>query len=315
VPPDLSVVIPSHHRTDLLTLCVRSVLLHAPPRTEVLVVDDASSDWSVSTAAKALGVACLRLPQQRGFCAAANAGIHATRGGVVELLNDDAEATAGWAEAALALFGDPTVGAVAPLVLSWTPSRRHDRIDSAGDRYYHGGVAAKRGHGERLGPDHQRPRQVFGASGAGAFYRRDALRRAGCFPEGFEAYFEDVDLAFRINRAGYAILYTPAARVLHRGAASYGRLKRCVLERQSRNDERVFWRNLPRPALMRALPSHLAVLAGRACRRWREGTLAPFVCGRLRLLGEIPSLWRHRHQLEALGPATPNLWQVERSFW
>src|SRR5205823_3453670 len=128
--------------------------------------------------------------------------------------------------------------------------------------YYLGGVAGKRGHGEPLGPAYLRACRVFGASGSSAFYRRDVLLRVGAFPETFGAYFEDVDLSFRLHRAGYQVCFEPAARVLHRVSASYGRPRRRLLEQQSRNEELVFWRNLPAAALTRAVPLHLAVLAG-----------------------------------------------------
>jgi GT2 family glycosyltransferase len=314
LPVSLSVVIPSHQRADLLRACLATVTRHAPPGTEVVVVDDASPGGAVSAAARAFaGVRVLRLPRRRGFCAAVNAGIGSAGGDVVELLNDDTEVTPGWADAALAAFADPTVGAVAPLVLCWPDGRR---VDSAGDRYYLGGVAGKRGHGEPLGPVHLRPGRVFGASASSAFYRRDALTRVGAFPESFGAYFEDVDLSFRLNRAGYQVCFEPASRVLHRVSASYGRPWRRLLEQQARNEERVFWRNLSGRDLVRALPRHLAVLAAKAWRRWQEGSLAPFLCGRLRVLGEVFALARHRRHLRELGPAADAArWGVELSFW
>jgi GT2 family glycosyltransferase len=303
VLPDLSVVIPSHSRPDLLRRCLSSVIRHAPPGTQVIVVDDGSPAGVVGrAAAEFAGVELVRLPRRRGFCAAANAGIAAARGAIVELLNDDAEVTAGWAAAALAAFRDPRVAAVAPLVLCWPDGLR---VDSAGDRYYVGGVAGKRCHGEALGPAHLRPGRVFGASGSSAFYRRDVLLRVGGFPEAFGAYFEDVDLAFRLHRAGYHVYFEPAARVLHRVSASYGRPDRRLLEQQSRNEERVFWRNLPRGALAGAVPRHLGVLAGKAWRRWREGTLLPFLYGRLRVLQELPAILQHRRLLRQLGPDRP----------
>jgi GT2 family glycosyltransferase len=310
----LSVVIPSHNRADLLQACLASVARHAPPGTQVVVVDDGSPGGQVAAVANGFtGVEVVRLPRRMGFCAAANAGIRAARGAIVEMLNDDTEVTEGWAAAALRAFRDGAVAAVAPLVLYWPDGQR---VDSAGDRYYVGGVAGKRGHGEPLCPEHLRPGPVFGASASSAFYRRAALVRVGAFPESFGAYFEDVDLAFRLHRAGYRIWFEPAARVLHHVSASYGPPRRDLVERQSRNEEQVYWRNLPAGALARAWPAHLVVLAAKAWRRWREGTLVPFVCGRLRLLGDWPALLGHRRRLRHLGPGKGvDAWQVEDRFW
>jgi GT2 family glycosyltransferase len=306
----LSIVIPCYQRTDLLAACLRSVTCHAPAGTEVIVVDDASTGGQVGRVASDFaGVRGLRLRRRSGFCMAANAGIRASTGNIIELLNDDTEVQAGWADAALACFADPDIAAVAPLVLTGPDGTV---VDSAGDRYYLGGVAGKRGHGEKLTPEFLRSRSVFGASASSAFYRRSALKRVGGFPDSFRAYFEDVDLAFRLQRAGYRAVFEPTSRVWHKGSASYGRPRRRLLEQQSHNEERVFWRNIPGRDLLRALPRHVAVLAGKAVRRWREGTLVPFLCGRLRLLTEIPELMRHRRQLTVLGPIAPiESWQVD----
>ncbi len=316
MPARLSVVIPSHNRADLLGCCLASVLRHAPAGAEVVVVDDASPGGAVfAAAATFLGVRVVRLPQRGGFCAAANAGLHAATHPVVELLNDDTEVEAGWAEAALKWFDDPVVAAVAPLVLRRSQSER-PTIDSAGDRYYLGGVAAKRGVDRALGSDYLQARPVFGASASSAFYRRDAVLAVGGFPEHFAAYFEDVDLSFRLHRAGGRIVYEPAARVWHRVSASYGRPSGALLEQQARNEERVFWRNLPGRALLRALPLHLAVLAAKAWRRWREGQLLPFLRGKLGVLGETAELLHHRRWLNALGSGRDwTDWGVEPRFW
>jgi GT2 family glycosyltransferase len=309
----LSVVVPSHNRADLLRLCLASVARHAPAGTEVVVVDDASPGGAVAAAAAAFpGVRVVRLARRGGFCKAANAGVTAATQEVVELLNDDTEVEAGWAEAALAWFADPAVGAVAPLTLQHSDGGE-PRIDSAGDRYFVGGVAGKRGRGEPVGPEHLRARPVFGASASSAFYRRSAFLSAGGFPEEFGAYFEDVDLAFRLHWVGYRVMYEPASRVRHRVSASYGRPCRGLLEQQARNEERVFWRNLPGRLLWRALPLHLAVLAAKAWRRWRAGELRPWLCGKLRLLGEAGDVLRRR-RLHAPG-ATGGDWELEERFW
>jgi GT2 family glycosyltransferase len=309
----LSIIIPTHRRLDLLRACLHAVGRHAPAGCEVVVVDDASPGGEAGRVAAVLGAQVVRLARQGGFARAANAGIRASRGEVVELLNDDTEVQPGWADAALAHFADPSVGAVAPLVLVWPDGRV---IDSAGDRYYLGGVAGKRGHGEPVGAPYLRPGPVFGASASSGFYRRAALDRVGLFPESFGSYFEDVDLAFRLRRAGWRAVYEPAARVLHHVSASYGRAGRRLIERQSCNEERVFWRNMPAAALPRAAPRHLAVLAGKAWRRWEEGALAPWLLGRLRLLVEVPELLRHRRALRAItedGDVAD--WQVEECYW
>lgn len=311
--PDFSIVIPSCCRPDLLRRCLASVQTHAPRGTEVVVVDDGSPGQAASHVAAEFCTRIVRRQRASGFCAAATAGVRAARGTVVEVLNDDTEVTARWADAALAHFDDASVGAVAPLVLfPACAGQQTPCVDSAGDAYDAGGFAWKIGHGRRLTPDLLRPRAVFGASASSAFYRRELLLRAGAFPIEFGAYFEDVDLSFRLHRAGYRIVFEPESHVYHLGSATHGRPGRRLLEQQSRNEERVFWRNLPPALLARSFPRHLAVLLAKACRRWERGGLAPFVFGRLRLLGEIGEVARHRRWLRSTFPApAPADWMLD----
>jgi GT2 family glycosyltransferase len=316
VLPSLSVVIPSHNRVDLLTNCLRSIIKHAPAGTQILVVDDCSPGACVSLTAQGFeSVEVLRLSRRSGFAEAVNRGVETATGTIVELLNDDTEVTAGWAEPALEIFEYSNVGAVAPLVLIDSPGSP-SRVDSAGDRYYWGGIAGKRGHRKQFVPGAFDPGPVFGASGSSAFIRRELFLRAGGFPEQFGAYFEDIDLAFRLHRMGFAIHFEPRSRVLHRVSASYGKPSRQLLEKQSLNEERVFWRNLPLGVLARAIPHHVAVLAAKSWQRWRAGGLAPFICGRLRILSEVKELVRHRQWLKELGPKPQvQSWGLERSYW
>jgi GT2 family glycosyltransferase len=286
----LSVVIPSHVRADLLRCCLASLARYAPSRTQTIVVDDGSPGGIVArTVRKFAGVRVIRHERSRGFCAAANSGVALATAPIVQLLNDDAEVTAGWADPALSHFAEHRVGAVAPLILQNEPNRRArgcpPLIDSAGDEYDRGGFARKRGHGREYGTFPLERGSVFGASACAAFYRRDAIRRAGGFPEHFRAYFEDIDLSFRLRQLGFEVVFEPSSVVWHRLSSSYGRRPpRRTLEQQSCNEERVYWRNIRGQERLRSLPRHAMVLAGKALKRYQEGNLLPWFLGRLRAL-------------------------------
>src|SRR5215218_10398173 len=112
--PSLSIVIPSHNRPDLLRLCLASARAHAPAATQVIVVDDGSKGAVISRATADFDrIEVVRHERPRGFAVAANRGIAAATGDVIELLNDDTQVTAGWAEAGLAAFAEAGVAAVA----------------------------------------------------------------------------------------------------------------------------------------------------------------------------------------------------------
>jgi GT2 family glycosyltransferase len=245
----------------LLDLCLRSVELYRPQDCEVIVVDDGSKDAVVSeTATRFPYVTVIRISKARGFAAAANAA------------------------AALERFSDPGVDAVAPLPLIHPASSysRHPLVDSAGDVYDLGGFATKRGHGERLAAKHVVPGPCGSVCATAGFYRRDALLRVGGFAESFGAYFEDVDLSLRLHSAGGRLAYEPRSVVWHHVSASYLKSpSRRTLERQSCNEERLFWRHPVGNPSRRDWPRHMLVLAAKIQRRQSENQLAPWITGRI----------------------------------
>lgn len=309
--PILSVIVPTYNGRHLLESCLASVARYRPATIpiEVVVVDDASTDDTVAwLAATHPDARLIHLQHNGGFVAAANAGIAAARGAFLQLLNNDAEVTDGWAEAGLAPFANPRTGSVAPLVLMRSdPSR----VDSAGDRYAFFGWPSKRGHGEPAGRWLNRPAgPVFGASGSSAFYRRAALARSGLFDPAFGSYYEDVDLAFRLRWAGYTCIHAPRCRILHDVSASYNHTRPDLQRRMARNAELLFWSNLPTAWLLAAAVPHLAFTAAQALSRLARGRLGPFLAGKrdaARVLWhELGPRRRHRIDLASSAVTRPH---------
>ena len=293
--PLCSVVIPSYNGRKLLGPCLESIRLHLPPSqsVEVIVADDASTDDTAAWIAETHPwVVHLRLATNQGFCGAANAGIAAARGDFVQLLNNDTEVLAGWIEAGLAPFADPSVGSVAPLVLVRSdPSR----VDSAGDGYALMGWPFKRGHGESAEVWASRtPERVFGASGSSAFYRASALGKVGPYDASYGSYYEDVDLAFRLRWGGFDCVFQPASRILHDVSASYDHGRPALQRRMARNAELLFWSNLPSGRLLLSLLPHVGFTLLQALVRTLRGRGRPFLAGKWDALKLAPSLNRRR---------------------
>jgi GT2 family glycosyltransferase len=297
------VVIPTYNGLELLSRCLASIARHRPPDSslpiEVIVADDASTDgtaaWLVRNHPE---VRVVQLERNGGFCAAVNAGIAAARGQFIQVLNNDTVVSARWIEAGLAPFVDPTVGAVAPLVLVSADPRR---VDSAGDSYALAGWPTKRGHGEPAALYSERPvEEVFGASGSSAFYRAEALHCAGGFDPLLGSYYEDVDLAFRLRWAGYRCVFAPACRVRHDVSATYDHTSPTLQRRMARNAEIVFWANLPRGLLALAIVPHLAFVAAQGLWRMARGRPLPFVLGKLDAIRSWPTIKSRREQRREL---------------
>ena len=297
--PALSIVIPSHNGRRLLQRCLESVFLHRPADSEVIVVDDGSQDCTSSwLRATFRQVRLVQLSKNQGYCRAVNAGIQASRAPVVQTLNNDTIVTQGWTEPALRLFADPGVGSVAPQV--WL-LQEQSLLDSAGDLYYLFGWAANRGHGLPLQAEMMDERGVFGTCGSAGFFRREALFRAGLFPSHFQAYYDDVDLAFRLRWAGYRCIYTPFSKVYHLLHGTYNHRDPNVTYLCARNEERVFWSNVPARSLWRAVAPHLsyilAMVVGKALLGTNSGA---YLKGKLAVLGDAKEIYRQRQQRRLL---------------
>jgi N-acetylglucosaminyl-diphospho-decaprenol L-rhamnosyltransferase len=117
--------------------------------------------------------------------------------------------------------------------------------------------------------DHSRRSDVDWVSGACLLARRTAFDAVGGFDEAYFMYVEDVDLCWRLWRAGWRVGYEPAARVVHAGAVSTNRAPyRMILEHH-----RSLWRFAARSTTGRrrlALPAVAVGLVARTGLAWGQ---------------------------------------------
>jgi GT2 family glycosyltransferase len=295
-------VVTTYDGQAMLAACLDALLAQTHPPAEVLVVDDASpADDAAWVRARYPGVRTLRLERNLGHAGAAAAGIAGTRGELVALVNNDAVPDPDWCAEARRPFADPQVGSVATrLVLADDPRR----LDSAGDAYTVVGSAYKRLDGEP-DPAETEPRSVFSACAAAAVYRRAALQSCGGVDPELVAYYDDVDLGFRLRLAGFSCVYAPAARCRHRLSASYGRGSWRQLFLTSRNAARVFWSDMPGALLLRHLPAHALFLALQSGSALLHGGFLPLVAGKAAAAWGLPGTLRRRRRVQATSRVTP----------
>jgi GT2 family glycosyltransferase len=236
----------------------------------------------------------VRRRDRQGFATAATAGLRAAKGALVTLLNDDAVPDPGWLDALEdAARRHPDAASFASLVLQ---ERDPSLIDSAGHGLTRWGEPFDIGHGARVGPPFTVERPVLGPSASAAAYRRELLRPCGGFDAGYGAYLEDVDLSLRAALSGHPCVLVPAARVVHRGSASYDRRGAGGAERLLyRNRIRLLARAMPRHLLAQGLPIMVFHLAVEAMAATARGENAGAVARGLRDgLRELPLTVRDR---------------------
>jgi GT2 family glycosyltransferase len=216
-----SVVIPNWNGQRFLQVCLSSLSKQIFQSFEIILVDNGSTDHSVAwTKEHFPKVNILELPTNIGFAAGCNAGMKRAAGKYVVLLNNDTEVEANWLGTLVAaLESRPDYGFATSKMLDFS---QRGLLDGAGDCYFRWGTAYKAGNGKPDSDYYATPRQVFGACGGAAIYRKSMLDNIGLLDESYFAYQEDVDLSFRANLAGYKCLYVPESLVYHMGSATTG---------------------------------------------------------------------------------------------
>jgi hypothetical protein len=218
MPSGLSVVIPNWNGLRWLPGCLASIATQELAATEVIVVDNGSSDGSPAhLRAEYPNVTVIELGRNTGFAVAANHGIRAARSELVALINTDVVLELDWTRRMVgALEADPGAASVACKMLDLGDRRF---VYDAGDVLRRDGACDQRGRFQLDESRFDEPGEVFGACAGAALYRRAAVLETGGFDERYFAYLEDVDLALRLRMAGWRCRYEPAV-ALHAGEGS-----------------------------------------------------------------------------------------------
>jgi GT2 family glycosyltransferase len=141
--------------------------------------------------------------------------------------------------------------------------------------------------------------EVFGPTGAAAFYRREWLVRLGGFDESFFCYFEDVDLNLRLQVAGGRCLYVPAARVQHVGGASSGGLSTFTIYHSQRNLVWAYVKSMPPQLFWRYLPMHVLLNVGSIVSYGVRGHTKTLLRAKRDALRGLPAIVRARRSVMA----------------
>jgi GT2 family glycosyltransferase len=208
--PSVSVVVCTHNGQRTLDECLARVTELSYPDYEVIVVNDGA------------GAACAEIARRhdvtlietehRGLGHARNMGIGAARGELVAFLDDDAYPDSDWLHYVAALLranGHAGVGG--------------PNIPPEDDGFLAECVAAAPG-----GPIHVlvSDREAEHVPGCNMAFRKDVLQEVGCFDERFRVAGDDVDVCWRLQKAGRTLGFSAGAVVMHRRRDSIGRYLR-----------------------------------------------------------------------------------------
>jgi GT2 family glycosyltransferase len=245
------VVIPNLNGGEELLEAVQS-LVKQTLEPYVIVVDNASTDGSVEKLVEKFpDVEIIRNAKNYGYAGGVNPGLKRaiTLGAKYAApFNDDAVADKKWLELLVEhLDANPKVGAAACKVMT----ADKQRLDSTGDYYTNWGLPYPRGRRSYNVNGYDELTEIFAASGAASLYRVKALKEVGLFDEDFFAYYEDVDLSFRLQLAGWKVSFVPSSIVYHHIGMTSARIKGFTTHQTIKNLPLLWYKNVPKPYLWR----------------------------------------------------------------
>ncbi len=263
--PRVGIVILNCNGRHHLAGCFDSIQAMTYPmdRVDVWLVDNASDDGSVEEMRTRYGWVHLEQnPRNVGFSAGCNQGAAlAARAEVLVFLNNDIRVEPNFLTELVAPIVRREATCTAGKMLAWDGQR----IDSAGGGMNFHGIGLQLGYQEAPQPVFDLPRRTLFACGGAMAIDAKVFAAVGGFDEEYFAYYEDVDLGWRLWLAGQHVHYTPKAVCYHHHSSTSKRFPPETLRLlQVRNPVYSCFKNYDDANLARCLPAILALAQRRA---------------------------------------------------
>ena len=226
--PSVAVVVLNYNGRALLEEYLPSALKTAYPNHKVYVADNASNDGSTDYLKKNFPqVSVIQLKQNHGFAKGYNLALQDLEEDYFVLLNSDVRVPEGWLQPMVTLLeSNRNIAAVQPKVKSALEPDKFEHAGAAGGWIDFLGYPFCRGRiidtVEVDKGQYDQVTEIFWASGACMAVRAPLFKIFGGFDPDFFAHMEEIDLCWRMKRAGYKIMFTPRSTVYHFGGGTLG---------------------------------------------------------------------------------------------
>lgn len=281
---------------------------------DVLVVDNGSVDGSVDyLEQKFPNIILLKEPRNLGFAGGVNIGIRyalAHNYKYVALFNNDALAGENWLRT---LVNATNTHSKTGIVTGKLMLMDKKHLDSTGDFYSTIGMPFPRGRHEKDIGQYDEAEEVFGGSGGASLYKTELFKEIGLFDEDFFAYFEDVDISFRAQLAGWKVWYEPRAVAYHRLSATSSQLGTFSYYHTIKNFLLLYDRNMPTILYWKYLPLFMYQFARMFAGSIKHGLFFVFMRAVIRVLLLTPKTLRLRSRRRSL--CRVSVAQIDRSLY
>ncbi|MFN5620473.1 MAG: glycosyltransferase family 2 protein [Flavobacteriales bacterium] len=225
----VAVVILNWNGEKFLRQFLPGVVTHSESLADVVVIDNASSDNSLELLKKEFpSVKVVVLDKNYGFAGGYNHGLRQVPNEYYVLLNSDVEVTPNWIAPVLSYMESvPRMVACQPKILDFHRKEWFEYAGAAGGFIDKDGYAFCAGRMffefEKDEGQYTRNEEIFWASGAAMFIRRDAWIEVGGLDEDFFAHMEEIDLCWRLKNRGYKVGACRSSAVYHYGGGTLDR--------------------------------------------------------------------------------------------
>lgn len=248
--PSVAVVILNWNGKDFLERFLPSVCASTYSNLKIILADNASTDDSVRfTEAGFPQVEIIRNEKNSGFAGGYNEALQLVKADIYVLLNQDVEVEPGWIEPVITLMeSDLKIAACQPKLRAFANKDEFEYAGAAGGWMDILGYTFCRGRilytTEKDYGQYDDTQDIFWATGAALFIRSHCFHEVGGFDPFFFAHMEEVDLCWRLQRAGYRICYCPGSLVYHVGGGSLPQGNPRKLYLNFRNNLIMLYKNL-----------------------------------------------------------------------
>lgn len=224
--PLVAIVILTYNGRHYLQQFLPAVLASTYINKKVIIGDNASTDDTITWMANHYPqIDVLQNPENFGYAKGYNQILQQVKADYFVLLNSDVEVTPGWIEPIINLMEtDPLIAASQPKLLAYNNKTEFEYAGASGGWMDALGYPFTRGrvfdYCENDHGQYNDTSKVFWASGAALFVRANLFAELNGFDEYFFAHQEEIDLCWRLQKAGYSIMVCPASVVYHVGGGT-----------------------------------------------------------------------------------------------